>query len=78
MEIAAFKALEAKSMCIELFYTKRFILQLPKPDSPRSAEKTKKRRVIAWSTMFEVGDVGPVKPVHMVVSDNKSSLSEFC
>ena len=51
---------------------------LPKPDSPRGQEHNyydgKKRWVISWSTKSEGDGICPVKPAHMVFSDDEGFL----
>ena len=49
---------------------------LLKPDQQRTSAWT--WVVITWFTKSEVGGIGPVKPVHMVFSDNEGNCSRLC
>lgn len=83
VEIEALKAHEVKSTCMEQFMNlinmKNFVLMLlPKPDSPEISREDEDREkwwitAIAWCIKF-----GPVKPTHVVFSDDRSSVSRFC
>jgi len=42
----------------------------------REQEDGEKRSVITWSMKYEVGEIGPVKPSHMVFSGEERVFSQ--
>jgi len=82
------QAHEVKTTCAEQFWTvfdtKNFVLccfpslTVQEVQISREHVDGEKRWVIIWSTKSEGCGIGPVKPMHMVFSDDESFLWRFC
>ena len=78
-----FEAHEVKSTCTERFLslillTRSTTFYVARSRSAEDIRMGEKQCVIAWSMKSEEGGIGPVKPVHMVFSNDESLLTSFC
>jgi len=61
-----------------LIDTKNFVIHHYPSLTVQEVEISREDEVVTWSTKSEGSGIGPVKPVHMVFSDDESFLSRFC